>query len=350
MRLACLYPLMLLGLAMVSPAAAQDLGRYEGEAPVPSQDAGARAAAAPQALGEVLVKLTGDPQVVENPRLGESLARAPDLIQQFRYRQLDPAAAGGTRLALVASFDRNAVDAMLAAADQPIWSEPRPVPVVWLAIDDGRGPRLVGEAQALAVAALTQRARARGLRLSYPLLDLEDQRQIDASRVWNFNLDAAAAAAQRYQSRVALVGRLYRGNDGWIAEWRVLDGGAAIAQQRFSDTDAAVVLAAGADLAANALARQHFDHLFDAGPAGRYTIWVEGIRSSEDYTRLLGYLQRLPMVREAIPARAVGDRLLLDLDLGTGIDGFARLVANGGTLQPETPRPGERERRFRLEP
>jgi uncharacterized protein len=340
----------LLCLAALLPASAQELGRYEGQAMVASQSAGDRTAALPRALAQVLVKLTGDPQTASNPALQDALARAPELMQQYRYRQLDPTHAGGARLALIASFDRAAVDAMLAAAGQQAWPEPRPLPVVWLAIDDGRGPRLVGSAQAQAVAALTERARTRGLRLNYPLLDLEDQREIDASRVWNHDTAAVQAATRRYQSQVALAGRLSRTGNGWTAEWRVLDDGRALDQVRVSDPDAAVALAAGADLAADALARQHFAQLSDAGPAGRHTVGIEDVRGAQDYARVLGYLQQLALVRATTPVRALDRRLLLDLDLGTGIDGFARVVDAGGTLQALPPQPGERVRRFRLEP
>jgi uncharacterized protein len=349
MRLSCLTLVLLFGLALL-PVQAQELGRFEGQAAVADQSLTARNAALPQALAQLLVKLSGDPTVAEDPQLQQELLRAPELMQQFRYRQLDPAEAGGARLALVASFERGAVEAMLAAAGKQIWPEPRPVVVVWLAIDDGRGPRLVSHAQAQAVIPLGGRAGERGLRLNYPLLDLEDQRLIDVSRVWNADLAAVDAATVRYQSRVALLGRLYRAGDGWAADWRLIEAGATIERQQVRHPQAATALAAGADLAADALARRHFGRLFDAGPAGRYTIWVEGILSGHDYARLIGYLQQLPLVRSVTPVRAVDDRLLLDLDLGSGVEGLARQVAGDIVLQPLPPQPGERQRRFRLEP
>jgi uncharacterized protein len=348
MRLLRLPLVLLFGLALL-PAAAQELARYEGQAPVAGQDAGSRAAALPAALAQLLVKLTGDPAVADDLALQEGLAQAPTLMQQYRYRQL-PVPGGGSQLMLVASFERRAIDALLAAAGKPLWPEPRPVAVVWLAIDDGRGPRLVGNAQAAAVAPLGDRAAERGLRLNFPLLDLEDQRLIDASRVWNGDLGTIDAATGRYQSRVALVGRLYRAGDGWAADWRLVEGGAELERHSVRNPQAAVALAGGADLAADALARRHFDRLFDAGPAGRYTIWVEAVLSGHDYARAIGYLQQLPLVRVALPLRAVDDRLLVELELDTGIEGLARLVAGDVVLQPLPPRPGERLRRFRLEP
>jgi uncharacterized protein len=331
----------LFALLLAFPLAAQLPGPYEGEAVVASQGDAERNAALPQALQQVLVKLSGDSQV----SVGDALAEAPRLLRGYRYRQLD-----GGRLALVAQFDRAGVEAMLVAAGQRIWAEPRPQPVLWLAIDDGRGPRLVGSAQAQAVGALGQRAAARGLRLNFPLLDLEDQRQLDVRQVWNLDHGAVQAATARYQSEVALLGKLYRSGSGWTIEWRLLAEGMLLQQERQSGPEAGALLALGADLAADALAARHVSQVHSAGPAGRYTVWIDNVHSAEDYARLIGHLQQQPAVRGLQPLAARGAALQLDLELDTGIDGFGRQLQAAGVLQLLPAAGGERERRFRLEP
>jgi uncharacterized protein len=344
MRLLCISALLALGLFAVLPAAAQEPGPFEGEAAVASQEAAERTAALPRAMADLLVKLNSDPKAATDPAFAEDLQRAPTLMQQFRYRP------SGGRLSLIASFERRAVLDSIERAGRRVWAEPRPQPVVWLAIDDGRGPRLVGTAQAQAVAPLRDRAIARGLKLSFPLLDLEDQRLIDAGRVWNSDVAAVAAATRRYAANTALFGRLSRGGDGWIADWSVLDGDNVIGKQRSTDAEAAAVLAAGADFAATTLARHHAEQQMDAGPAGSYAIWVEGIADAADYARAMGYLQRLPTVRGVQPVRSSGERVLLLLELGTGLDGFGRRLANEGVLEPLPGAPGDAERRFLLQP
>jgi uncharacterized protein len=344
MRQLCIGAALVLGLFAMLPAAAQDPGPFEGEVPVASQDIAERNAALPRAMADLLVKLTGDPEAATDPAFAEALQRAPALMQQFRYRQ----SAG--RLSLIASFERRAVLDSIERAGRRLWAEPRPQPVVWLAIDDGRGPRLVGTAQAQAVAALRDRAVARGLKLSFPLLDLEDQRLIDAGRVWNSDIAAVAAATRRYAANSALFGRLSRGGEGWVADWSVLDGDRVIGQQRSTDAEAAAVLAAGADFAVTTLARHHAEQQMDAGPAGAHAIWVEGIADAADYARAVGYLQRLPSVRGVQPVRSSGERVLLLLDLGSGIEGFGRRLANEGVLEPLPAAPGGGERRFLLQP
>jgi hypothetical protein len=333
----CLSLAALLLLTLALGVHAQAIDPYEGEVAVASQSEADRLAALPAALAAVFVKRTGDRGVADDPLLSEALTQASAWLLQYRYRNEDTATgAPAAGAVLIARFDSGAVDRALAAAGRVLWPEPRPQPVVWLVIDDGRGPRLLGSAQSQAVVALTSRARQRGLRLTYPLLDLEDQQQIDANRVWNADRSAAQLASRRYQSNSVLLGRLFREGSGWVAEWRVLQDGAELAMQRSEDADSAVVLAAGADLAANALAARYATDLATAGPPGRYAVRVAGISSAQDYARLLGQLRRMPVVRSAQVLGAESDALLLMLELSTGIGGFERSAGGSGLLQADS--------------
>ncbi len=345
--------LFLFGLCTAA-AAAQEAGPYEGEAAVASQDEADRNAALPVALAQVLVRRTGDAAAGGDPRLAPVLASAGEWLQQFRYRQ-DADVGGAPRTTLIARFDAGAVDRALNEAGYAVWPEPRPEPVVWLAIDDGRGPRLLGSAQAQAVSALTARARQRGLRLTYPLLDLEDQRAIDAARVWSSDAAAAQAAALRYQSAAVLLGKLYRQDSQWIAEWQVLQDGQLLARERSVDADSAVALAAGGELLARALRERYRSDLASAGVAGRYRIIVEGIGSAEAFARLAGQLRRVSSVARVELLAAEGDTLAIDLDLSAGLPVFARsanglglLAALDGATLPTTP--DGAPARFRLLP
>jgi hypothetical protein len=329
-------------------ALAQDAELYEGEVVVPSQSEAARQAALPTALAAALVRLTGRADAADDPALAPLLSQASGLLRQFRYRQdSDPQLPGSARTVMVARFDRDGVDALLALAGQRIWPSPRPVPVVWLAIDDGRGPRLLGSAQSRVVAALTSRAAQRGLRLSYPLLDLEEQK-ISVAAFWAGDSAAARRASVRYQSRVALVGKLYRSGSGWTAEWALYEGEQRLGQTNRSAPDAASVLAEGADLAADLLARRSTLAVATTAPAGSYPVSIAGIHSAEDYARTLAYLGRLSVVRATRVLGAEDDRLLLELSLHGGLSGLRQLIANGQILAAENEDPAEG--RFRLLP
>lgn len=324
--------LLWMGLGLSGAALAQDIDLYEGEVLVSNQSEAARQAALPQALAASLLRITGDPSVVDEPGIQADLTQAALHLQHYRYRQ-DPLPGGGQQLSLIARFDPRAVDALVALSGRRVWPTPRPLPVVWLAIDDGRGPRLLGSAQVGVAQALTQRARVRGLKLSFPLLDLDDQRDVPISALWAGDTAAARRASQRYQSRVALIGKLYRSPSGWTADWKIYDGERLLGETSLSAPDANSVLAIGADLAADRMANEAETEIA-SGPAGVYQVEITGVRSAEDFSRVLEYLGRLSVVRSLASQGAEGDRLRIELNLTTGVQGLSRLLQSGNVLRP----------------
>lgn len=316
--------------AQVDPAAL-----YEGEAPVPDQSEEARIAALPEALAAVIVKLTGSPEAPLEPRLRERLGEAPDFVQHFRYRK-QPVVVDGVperRSFVVARFDRGSVDRLLEQAGVAAWPGPRPPLMLWLGIDDGRGPRLVAEAQAQAVSALAQRAAAEGVGLIYPLLDLEDQQAVSVQAVWSEDVEALARGSARYGAQSLLSGRLERSGSGWRAQWLLVDGGEVV--RRWSDTggDAQALLAGGASGAVSALT-QRYAGLGALGSPGRYAVRISGIESAADYARAMAYLRSLSLVRGIELHSASGDRLQLSVDLGAGIEALQRLTRFSQVLRP----------------
>jgi len=351
MRVSPLLRFVFLALWLAAGTAlAQDEALYEGESMVDSQSEEQRAAALPRALGQVLVKVTGDPAAASDPAFQGALGRAAGMVQQYRYREDVVTVDGAPQLRsfLIARFNPAAVDSLVASAGRTVWPTPRPAPILWLAIDDGRGPRLVGEAQQNAVAALTRRAAERGIGIAFPLADAQDQTLGSPQAVWSGDLGAVSNAAARYGGAPVLIGKLRRGGGGWVADWVMADGGSELHRWQSVDAQAGTVLANGADGAASTLAR-HFATRILTGPAGDYEVLVGGLARAEDYGRVLAYLKRVPIVRRIEPLQARGDLLHLRLSLSSGVESLARLVASGGVLRPlEAPVDGLPA--FQLEP
>jgi hypothetical protein len=316
--------------AQVDPAAL-----YEGEAAVPDQSEEARLAALPEALAEVIVKLTGSPEAPLDPGLRERLVEARDFVQHFRYREQAVLVDGvpERRSVLVARFDRASVDRLLEQSGIAAWPGPRPPLMLWLGIDDGRGPRLVAEAQAQAVAALAQRAASEGVGLIYPLMDLEDQQAVSVQAVWGEDVEALVRGSARYGAQSLLSGRLERSAGGWRAQWLLADGGEVV--RRWSDAggDAQALLAGGAGGAVSALT-QRYAGLGALGSPGRYAVRISGIESAADYARAMAYLRSLSLVRGIELHSASGDRLQLSVDLGAGIEALQRLTRFSQVLRP----------------
>ena len=166
-------------LLVAAPALAQRVegdraegsGVYEAEVPVRSQSEDERQAGFARALAQVFAKRSGDRSVASRPGVATELRRAAEHVEGFDYRQDESIGASGApsfRTMLVVRFVPEAIDALTTALGLPVWPQPRPKPVVWLAIDDGNGPRLVGLQHNNVARPLLQRAVERGYRLGLP--------------------------------------------------------------------------------------------------------------------------------------------------------------------------------------
>lgn len=313
-------------------------GAYEAEVPVNGQSDAERSGAVARALGVVLGKLSGDRAASTRPGVTQALRSAGNMLESYDYRQDRSVSAAGApsfRTMLVARFRQDDVDALVAALGLPVWPQPRPKPVVWLAIDDGSGPRLVGTGQANAARALLDRAIERGFRLGLPAGDAAEQALVGA--IWRQDAGAVATASARYSPPMQLIGKLYRaGGGGWMADWRFVDDGRELAAWTTRDGDARRAMAGGADGAADALVKR-YARVQEVGAEGSYRIRVSGIHSADDYLRVTAALQALPVVRSIVPVQANGERLELELGLLSGLQGLERMLGPDSVLQPLYP-------------
>lgn len=310
-------------------------GLYAAEIEVNSQTANERNVGFARGLAQVLGKLSGDRSSASRPGVGRELRQAEQYVRSYDYRQDEGVSATGApsfKTMLVVRFEPDKVDGLAAALGLPIWPQPRPKPVLWLAIDDGSGPRLVGLPQAEAARPTLDRAKQRGYRMGLPNGSAAEQAVVGA--IWRGDTAAVARASSRYHPPMQLVGKMYRSGGGWKADWIFVDAGRVLA--RWSEEGASVrsLLATGADGAADALMKRYAKPAA-AGPAGHYVVAFTGIDSAEDYLRLAGYLQKLAVVRSIQPRLAVPGRVEFDLELISGMPGFKLMVDGDDVLVPE---------------
>ncbi len=308
-------------------------GAYDAETSVRNQTDAERAAAFGRALAQVLAKVTGDSAAARRPGVREELAHARSYVDGYDYRQDEGTSASGApsfKTILITRFKHDELDGLVEMLGLPVWPLPRAKPVLWLAIDDGSGARLVGLPQANAARAVLDQAKSRGFALGMPSGNAAEQAAVGA--IWRGDTAAIASLSSRYSPPMQLLGKLYRGAGGWVADWVFVDKGKVLSKWTTNSPDARRAMAGGADGAADALFKR-YSRSGSGGAPGRFRVRVVGVTSADDYMRLAGYLGRLSIVKRVQPVFATGDTLELDLDLATGVDGFARYVARNGTLR-----------------
>lgn len=332
--LSCL--LIVCALASCGLARADDdTSMYEGSTLVNSQNIAERNTALPNALAQVLVKISGRRDAAQMAR--GQLGIAAKIAQDIRYTAESQTINGAPiyRQKLTAHFPRDAVDAIVASSGLPIWPSPRAPIVLWLVIDDGHGARMVGTAHINAVKSLTDRASDRGIGVVLPAASPSESGVATQAIA---QPQAVVGASATYGSPVQLVGKLVRSATGWNAQWVLLDGGAELARWSEVNPDARLAMANAADGAADALGKK-YARMVAGGPAGTFTIEIDGVRNGDDYVRAMGYLESIGIVRKIVLLGAADARLRLQLDLATGIEGFRSVLAAGEVLDLQTDGP-----------
>jgi hypothetical protein len=317
------------------PKPTRNAGFYKAEVSVNSENDAERRGATIRALAQVLVRLTGNPQAGSNSVVRRASGNVEALVLESSIRQ-DPQTINGVptfKSILAVSFDPDAVDALVAGAGLRFWTSSRPKPILWLAIDDGRGPRLVTGQQTKVVKPLADRGLERGMRYLLPAGTTAEQAAVPS--IFALNGTALQPLTNRYGNDVQLLGKVYRKPPGWAADWLLMQGGTELARWSFADADPRRVIASGVDEGANAIAKRDSVSL-DAGAAGPQQIEVAGVNTQSDYVRLMAYLQTMAVVRKVSVLEAQAGRVRLQVDLGVGLRGFLPMVAGGNVLVPSS--------------
>lgn len=315
--------------ALVVQAAAPAL--FEAEVEVSDQTQTTRNAAFESALAQVLVRVTGQTGM-PGTSAGKSLLAAPDrLVQQYRYftepNHVPPL------LKLWVRFDGDAIRQALQQQGMAYWGGERPDTLVWLAVED-RGNRYVVAANdgSDVHREIAAAARARGVPVLFPLMDLEDQVQVRYADIWGGFFDKVLAASGRYNTPVILIGRLNRmPSGGWASRWQLEMSGST---RTWSDSHPQLEV----------LARQGIDDLAEVqasqlavntGAAGStVAITVSAIDTLDGYARAGNYLSSLSSVRNVQVAEVRADEVQYTLQLNGSIQDLNRTISIGTVLVP----------------
>lgn len=249
-------------------------------------------------LLQVLVRVSGTNEVQQSSVITNALRNPALYYVQYGFEASDQKFQVGSEVVpariLSIHFQPSAIANLLRDAGFPVWGSNRPSILLWLAISDEDGRRLMSDSDSSEIlSALKLVAQQRGLPLLFPLLDLEDQ--LSTAEVWGSFLDRIDAASGRYKPDTILSGRIQKSDAGqWAANWSY-----RIDHQWFNyqnvATGADELVVAVVDLLADSLATRY------AVDSSRSVveIQVEQIDSLADYANLSRYLQSLSPVLDS---------------------------------------------------
>lgn len=300
--LCCCLPLV------VSAAQVTDL--YQGKAPT----SGDMTAAQSQALGDVLVKVTGKRDILTQPDVVKALAAPADYVQQYSYQDI------GSVKFLKADFNVVKVNALVGQSKFALLGPVRPQVAIWLVVDEGERrilPDQSGDGWSEALRAQTQ---AMGLPVSLPLMDLDDNMAVNATDVWGRFADPVLRASQRYGAEMVVLGKLTPEGEAWSIDWGLYgakpgaQAGELTELTKGSGSGTQAEVAKGfADALAGWLVQQYGTRL--SGVASSQTLVVEGLSDIDGMIQIQKLLQGMASVTKVAIGKLEGDKVTFNLSL-----------------------------------
>lgn len=316
-----------LAIGDVNAQSAPDL--YAASVPVTEQSNAELQRAAGIGLREVLVRVSGQGDIVRNPALASALGDAQRYLDQYRYERNSINAPGALPLVAKLKFTQSGVAQLLRSAGLPVWASKRPTLLIWLVSDDGKERQFVDEQSAMAVA-LREQAQRRGLQLRFP----KDFNAASRDDIWQMDATKLRADGVAMAGEVLLLGRVAQQSGRYVGAWTsVASGPSALTVEGDSLMNYA---AASIDRIADALAQQYAVLAPNTGAAG-VTLRVTGIESFNEYAALLAYLKQAGSIKSVDPLQVSGTEVLLRLRLDGSPEQLARQFSLDNRLLLESP-------------
>ncbi len=292
------------------------------------------------ALQQVLVKVSGNPKIVELNGSKRLLTQTQQLLSQYGYQS-----TLGKRY-FTAVFDKRKINQALQEMQQPVWGDTRPATLVWL-ISENDGDRqlvsdnmLIGNADPALSSAVQAQQHHRGISLQFPLMDLEDNLAISLSDISGRFYGPIAAASKRYGVAHFVVADLQQSSAGkWSLSWQLVQLNAASQRSRVLATDSlsgekSSLVSSMVNSIADYYARQYAVKE-NQGVKFSQVIHIHGIHSLAQLTQLNKALANLLAVASFQVTAVQDSQVTVNIKINGGLTSFKNGLSAQPNLQPD---------------
>lgn len=307
-----------------SAAAVRVKSLYQVNLPVMSQQADVRQQAFSEAFRQVLVRVSGNLSIAEQPVIRMHLSDAASFVDEYYYeKKMTPP---NFPWSLSIQFDSNHVNQLLQQVHATVWGENRPLILCWLVDDLSADAHVttLDDADGI-VTILKQQAKRRGLPMIFPVMDLSEVRQVPVTDVSSANFTVLLPASKRYGSDFIVAGRLFHTIEGYHVATTV-----HFPDEQFVwdivDPTVSGVLSHFVDRLANLLATRYASVVTEQVQS-ELQMTIVGIRENADMDKILQYLNSLPLVANSRIVQVNGSSVVLDLSLRGTLSAFNEAIS-----------------------
>lgn len=331
MKTALLYGLSIfLILTCHTASAIQVNSLYMGEIQVHSQSSEERHRMMPTALAQVFTKVSGNNQILTNPRIKQQLPKASSLVQQFGYAT-SAAANTNTTYLLQIHFDINGVNQCLREANAPVWGQNRPLILGWISDESTPTQDILTLKTTNPMANLMKKNMdQRGIPFTLPNMDTTDANLITPQLITDMDIPKLLAASKRYKSDALLIGHLTKNGELLNTQWK-LTLGSDQWEWNITGKTANDIIPALVDNITNTLSTR-FAIVTSNSIQKNIALKIMGIHHQSDFTQLIRYLNHLTPVANVSISSVNGSDVLLSISLRSTEESFVKTLSLGQRL------------------
>ncbi|WP_261857846.1 DUF2066 domain-containing protein [Photobacterium sanguinicancri] len=298
---------------------------YQAQVVLPDTDKQSEQTARQQGLEQVLVKVSGQSQVVDNEVIRKALSSSSQYISQFGVGSLNG------QQTLDMTFDRVQVHNLLAQANATVWSDQRPAVLVWLVKENNREREIVWDQTSNPLQTeMNTAANQRGVPVLMPIGDFEDITAVTVPDLWGGFVEPVANASLRYNPEAILIVRAREDGSNVSLSWQLFEQSAdrlvasqVAPKEGRASGELAVATREMVNQIADQLAAKYAVQL-GGESRGLFTISVANIQTTEDFFTLERMLTSLSSVASVDVQRLHGDKAMFGVNLLTTEDAFKR--------------------------
>ena len=330
---------VVVGVAAASHTAMAQGGPASVQVPVANDSDSARSEGLVRAMDAMLVRLTGDPAVIETELAAHLRDSVGQYVSGFSYRTVaaDNGDWTGRETRLLARFSRPALRNALARAEVAVWPPSPPTVLVWLGAERDGERFIAGSDQGQSLLEPMRAAAVPlGITLITPLMDLEDRRNLGYADIAGGFVDPVREASARYGAEAVVVGRLQGGATRPVrVRWTLLAEDEAPAERWTSAGDSAEsVLESGVRELVQRL-RGHYGYVPDPDSRRRLMVAVSGVESLAAHQAVAERLGQQVGVTDVVPVEIVDDRIRWQLAINVEAERVRRALDTDRRLRPD---------------
>ena len=283
----------------------------------------------------VLSKMSGNPAIMTVPRIQNSLPSINNYIDSYTYTENKDPATGQVQLYLQVTFDEKSVKQLLQEAKQAIWKNERPTTLIILSVSNAQGRQiLASDSNDPLIAAFNNLAHERGIKIIWPVMDLEDQTDIGDMNSTQLPNEILQKLAARYHVSSVLFGLFNNTETRLQASWRWWLNN-AITQWSSENENRQTAVTDGFNQLMENLASQ-FSTVSNDRTESEVTVKFSGVNGLSDYTQLMAVVRQLTPVSAAEVKSLYAEDLTLQIKVAGGLEALNQALRTSPQFREES--------------